>query len=170
MAKKLFVLAILLALAIGVANPASQAAASETAKIQFTTTSTDLCPGDPRCSMGDWVPMPGGGFLVHNFVAVLRYDSTDPRWNVTCVCAADLIPVSPNVFPYQGKFVCTANDPAYAGGWWEGITHRISVTSKGVTISHWDAHGYGAFDRLLAKELTSSGNVGMIEITELPGY
>jgi hypothetical protein len=169
MAKKLFLLIILLVFAVGVAAPTGPAAADGSRHVFFTATSANLCPGDPLCNPGEVIPLPNGTFMVKNFVTVIQYTATDPRWTVKCVCTSDQFPPNAgNVFPALGRFVCTPTDPAYAGGWWEGRTTNIFHPDK--WIGEWSAQGYGTLDGLLAIERNSLNNPGEIEIIELPGY
>jgi len=169
MKKQLFLLLILLAFTVLFAAPTGTVAADNEKHIYFTATSTSLCPQDPRCTFGEWTAQPNGKFIVKGFVDVVHFIAPDPRWTAVCVMTGDTFPPgSSNAYPIMGSFVCTPDDPAYAGGWWEGTITQVGQPDK--WINTWRAKGYGTLDGLLTISRLSVSNINEVEIIELPGY
>lgn len=178
MKKQFFLLLILLAFTALFAMPTGKAAAHGAKQVNFTATSTSLCPDDPICNPGEMELQPSGKVLITGYAEAMLFSASDPRWNAVCVFNADpMLWGNSNGVPIMGTFVCEATDPEYLGGRWEGSLHQVAHPDKWMAV--WAAKGYGKFDGLLTTvyNTTSSmydevppetNNVGII--TELPGY
>jgi len=173
MKTKLFSIAVLLALVIGLVAPAGQVAAADEVKhIYFTAFSNSICPADSRCNPGELRFLPGGKFFVVGAVDVIKFTALDPRWTAECVFTADPYPPSgpAHAWPISGSFVCTPTDSAYAGGWWEGTISVVLQMQPGKAVSEFRAKGVGTLDGLITICRHSPGEINNIEIIELPGY
>ena len=177
MQKKLILLLILVAFAIGLAAPARPVAAAGdgTNHIYFSATSYDVCwqgyPtfADPRCNYGQVTQLPNGKMFLKGWFDIVQFTAEDPRWTAECKFTADPWPPGgPNAAPLMGSFVCTPTDPALQGGWWEGTLTQVAQPGK--FIAEWRAKGFGAFDGLLAFQRNTVSNHYEDEIIELPGY
>lgn len=178
MKKQIFLLMILLAFTVLIATPMDTASAKGAKLVHFTATSTSLCPGDPRCYPGDFELQQSGKVLITGYAEAMLFTASDPRWNAVCVFTADpMLYNDSHAFPIMGSFTCTATDPAFQGGRWEGTLNQVAQPDKWIAV--WDAKGYGVFEGLqtTVRNTTSSAydvvppeanNVGVI--TELPWY
>jgi hypothetical protein len=160
MKKRMIFGVVFMLVAMSMAVP-YQTSSAQVIRTPYEATATNLCPGDPGCTSGQW-SFPGGNIHVRNMVTVYESDSADGRVsgiNTTVMSAnwdASFVGVGWGTYRLESDVF---------DGYWEG-TYTVQMDEWGY-ICKIRGKGYGAFEGLLLKAIEINGSVVGV-ITELP--
>lgn len=174
MSKKLLSLLILLALTLTLVMPSGSAAARGANRVNFSATSENFCAmggQDPFCNPGEFVSLPNGKGFIIGYQTIMKFTSTEPRWNADCYYTGAPFRADASSFTATGSATCYPTDPQYAGGWWE--TTVVNVFHPDSVKGGFSGKGYGKLDGLLViarGELIDGVFHNTGTIIELPSY
>ncbi|MBW6466321.1 MAG: hypothetical protein K0B06_07460 [Brevefilum sp.] len=162
MKKQLILGMVLLLVAMSFVVP-SQSASGEVIRTTYEATATNLCPGYPGCTSGEW-SFPGGNFHVRDMVTIYSSTSADGRVsgiNTTVMSAnwdASFVGVGWGTYRLESDVF---------DGYWKG-TYTVQMDEWGY-ICKIRGKGYGAFEGLQLKAIEINGSVVGV-ISELPSH